>query len=230
MVPAHPRIEVFGHCGAGKSTVIARLLPLIAARVGGEISATRPPPPWGPQSLARTGQLLASGLAHQPGSLAAFLTQRSNWWLPLKLGYRRAALAKLPDDRTHILLDSGFLQPFISFAIEWAARPDQIIPVTALLTALPPAAAAIHIRTPTQVAMQRYLARAAAADAALADRDWPRHFAAGTFMTQAIAKTCHRRNCPVIQIDNEHPPSEGALDTAVTALLATLRTTRPAQS
>ncbi|MHA1571315.1 MAG: hypothetical protein ACTSWM_05805 [Alphaproteobacteria bacterium] len=227
-MPAHPKIEVFGLCGAGKSTIIARLLPLIAARVGGEISATRPPPPWGPQSLARTGQLLAMALTRKPGALPAFLARRGNWWLPLKLGYRRAALAKLPDDRTHILLDSGILQPFISFAIEWAAQPNQIIPMDALLAALPQATAAIHIHTPTNVAMQRYLTRAGDADIALADRDWPRHFAAGAFITQAIAKTCQRRDCPVIQIDNEQSPSDTALDTAVTDLLNILRTTRPA--
>jgi len=227
---AHPRIEVFGLCGAGKSTVIARLLPLIAAHIGSTISATRPPPPWGPHSLARTAHLLAIGLTGNPGPLPAFLTRRSNWWLPLKLGYRRAALAKLPPGQTHILLDSGLLQPFISFVIEWAADSHQIIPVTGLLSSLPQATAAIHIHTPTQDAMQRYLGRARDAGITLPDRDWPSHFAAGATMTQAIAHACRRHDCPVIRIDNQQPPSDAALAAALNDLLDALRMTRPAQS
>lgn len=226
---AHPRIEVFGLCGAGKSTIVTRLLPLIAARVGGVISATRPPPPWGPHSLAGTGRILAVALAGKPGPLPSFLTKRSNWWLPLKLGYRRAALAKLPADQSHILLDSGILQPFISFAIEWSADPHQTIPVPGLLSALPQAAAAIHIHTPTQLAMQRYLARAEDADITLPKRDWPNHFAAGAAITETVAGACAKRACPIIRIDNEHPPTDATLASAVSDLLDALQTTGPAQ-
>lgn len=225
----HPRIEVFGLCGAGKSTIVARLLPLIAAR-GGTISATRPPPPWGPHSLARTARLLAASLAGNPASLAAFLTAPSNWWLPLKLGYRRAALAKLSHDQSHILLDSGILQPFVSFAIEWSARPNRTIPLQALLPNLPRATAAIHIHAPTQDAMQRYLARAREAGISLPERDWPSHFAAGALMTQAIAEACHNRDFPLIRIDNATPPSDAELDAAVNTLLDHLPTTGPGQS
>ncbi len=226
-MPVHPRIEVFGLCGAGKSTVVARLLPLIAARTGTAICATRPTAPRGPQSLGRTGRLVAGAGLRNPWALAAFLRHPSNWWLPLKLGYRRAALANLADDQAHILLDSGVLQPFISFVIEWCRRPDQAVPLAGLLPALPKTTAALHIHAPAETAMQRYRARARETGITLDQRDWNRHFAAGASMTDAIATACRARRCPVVTIDNTQAPSPTDLANAVDALLAQLPGTQP---
>lgn len=212
-------VEVFGLCGAGKSTLMRRLAPMIESRSGGRVRAERPVRPYGAASLCRTLVLALRAVGGDPLGMLGFLLQPSSWWLIGKLGYRWAGMALRPRETGWLLLDSGVLQPFVSYAIEYGGR---VPPVEPLLAALPMPRVALYVRAAAPTARARYVARARAAQKELPCEDWTRRFAVGEATCASVLAACRRARCAVVEIVNEDEPDAAVLERTARAIAVAL--------
>jgi hypothetical protein len=151
-------VEMIGLCGAGKTTLAEKLLPLIAnSQEADAFDVVSRPAPSGYHALFAAGRLMLAASRHSPQT-ARFLLHGEGRGLALKLGYRLAGLSVRRLPRPTLVTESGILQPIISF--EAQINHDGIyMPLEPFLTALPLPNAVIRVDAPAETAFARYKAR-----------------------------------------------------------------------
>jgi thymidylate kinase len=151
-------IETYGLCGAGKSTILNKLISVFRSRCPEYLAIERPVEPSLVATLYQAGPIIMKAIRREPAATVKFLAAYQSWWLPLKLAYRLAGMNMRGDDEARLLIDSGILQPFVSFEIERNVSMKKI-PIDALLNTLPLPDLIIYIRVSAETAFNRYISR-----------------------------------------------------------------------
>lgn len=145
-------IEMFGLPGAGKTTLADGL-----RRGFPSVPLVETPTPSGFLTVRSILSLSVKLAFRCPMCLMRLTGRRDGRWLLAKLGYRMAGGRRWP---THgIVVDSGVLQPLLSYAAENACKAVDIRDVLALLDALPLPNIVLYVAVPPEVAYERYLLR-----------------------------------------------------------------------
>lgn len=146
-------IEILGLPGAGKSTLMDRL-----ARKQSDLpELLKPIDPGGEAVLRKMARLAARMVLRNPASLLRLTLRADGRWLLTKLAYRWAGLGKRSG--SGLLLDSGLLQPLLSYAAEYSERPVCIDDALAALHALPLPQAVVYLDSGAETAHRRYRQR-----------------------------------------------------------------------
>lgn len=146
-------IEILGLPGAGKSTLMDRL-----AREQSDLpELLKPIDPGGAAVLRKIARLVARMVLRNPASLLRLTLRADGRWLLSKLAYRWAGLGKRSG--SGLLLDSGLLQPLLSYAAEYSKRPVCVDDALAALHALPLPQAVVYLDSGTETAHRRYRQR-----------------------------------------------------------------------
>jgi thymidylate kinase len=208
---ANRSIETFGLCGAGKTTLLRRLIVAIQ-ETGGEMlpSIETPVQPHGSIVWSETARIISRALSKGPVEVARFLAEEPSWWLPHKLGFRIAGMRMRRATTAPLLIDSGLLQPFVSFAIEWNLR-GSAVPTDAFLSALSPPDLAIYVRTSPEEAYERYVTREVAAQRPLPRGDLLGRFHKGHDMCLHLAEMYSRLGLRLEVVDCDGPIPDAVL-------------------
>jgi thymidylate kinase len=190
------RVEFIGLCGAGKSTFYALLKERIAN--AGILVAEQPPKPVPPLPAIAAGAGFAIAMALDARGLT-FLAHAANWWLPMKLGYRVAQMRRAaPVGQWKVQVDSGLLQPIVSFAAEHNRRLDSV-PVAAIVRQLDLPRVLIYLQAAAALALPRYIEREKL-DAETAKHLEPQ-FVQAYNVCEAIVAECRKAGAAVITVD-----------------------------
>ena len=134
-----------------------------------------------------------------------------------KLAYRLAGIRTRCRLGPSLLIDSGLLQPFVSFAIE-VNRERRCYPLDSLLRTLPMPTLAFYVKTFTEVAFSRYLDRGpltAEPPEVLRER-----FDDGLGVCEWLLKGCEDNGTAVTVIDVNDAVESHVLDQVVTEIMA----------
>lgn len=212
-------IEMFGLCGAGKST-LARGCLLVgeSGQVGARLRPERPVKPSGWVTVAMAGLIAVSHGLRDPGGCARLLSSGAGRWLFLKLGYRVAGLHMRQDLDGCLLLDSGVLQPLVSFEVEYNL---QLIEwnVERLARALPLPLYALYVRVEPEIAMQRYMDRERRQGRSVLMERIEDRFVRGFKTAERLHEICVALGICCIICDNTRLVSQKELSGIVTTLL-----------
>lgn len=152
-------LETFGLCGAGKTTLLRRLFVKLQEIGGNRLpSIEMPVQPDREAVLFETGRIVTRSFLHAPREVYQFLREANAWWLPSKLGFRVAGIKMRRTMSAPLLIDSGLLQPFVSFAIERNIE-DRHIPREALLDSVVLPTLAVYVHVAPENAYFRYIDR-----------------------------------------------------------------------
>lgn len=194
-------IESFGLCGAGKTTLLTQLLATVSGLGDDARPAVETPvQPRATASVLETGRIVGAALFAAPAAVGRFLVRKENWWLPQKLGYRVAGARMRNSLGMPLLVDSGILQPFVSFDIEWNLGNSEV-PTEPLLNALTLPALALYVKTPPEVAYERYVSREQRAGRALPAGNLRSRFDKGYEMCEELKRACLRAGRSVEVVD-----------------------------
>ncbi len=147
-------IEMLGLPGAGKTTVLHEL-----KRMHPGIPLTKIPFSSAMNTVWAILCLCGKAALRNPVSMIRLVIREDGRWLLAKLGYRTAGV--LRQKATGILVDSGVLQPLLSYATENANSAVENRDILFLLDILPLPQAVIYVDVPAEVAYERYLFRQA---------------------------------------------------------------------
>lgn len=205
------RVEFVGLCGAGKSTFY-ELLKVRLSRAGLSLAERRPVNVSATRTLFYGGQFTAA-MALRGGGGARFLMHPENWWLPFKLGYRIAQMnQRAPaSDLWPLDVDSGLLQPIISFAAEHNRRLDRV-PLAAILPLLALPQVLIYMRAAPALALRRYLARERLRLDAGAEQQFERQFGYAYAVCETVVAECRKAGALVIDVDADQSRSDDATE------------------
>jgi hypothetical protein len=144
-------VEIVGLPGSGKSYLLEKL-----ERVRNDLPNLLKPsnPSLGDYRKQILRLAVRFGL-RRPLSLMRLGLRSDGRWLLSKLAYRAAVLKSRPGS-SGLLVDSGLLQPLISYAAEYSKSPIRVEDVLATLSALPMPYALIYLDNGVEVAQQRY--------------------------------------------------------------------------
>lgn len=198
-------------CGAGKTTLLRRLVVAVQELGGLSLpSIEMPVQPYGGTVWLETAKVVANALSSSPFSVTNFLCNGDNWWLPHKLGFRIAGTKMRRATSAPLLVDSGVLQPFISFAIEWNVR-GSYVPAEAFLGTLALPELAIYVKVPPEVAYERYVRRAAILNRELPPGDVRPRFHKGYETCERLCELYQQRNLTLEVLNAENMMQEGEL-------------------
>lgn len=207
------KIECFGLCGAGKTTVLSALEPyLVPAVSSGALAIARPTAPAASASRRHTLLLISKLLLQHPLTMSQFiLRDRINRNLIKKLGYRWASMKMQSNDMPLLLVDCGVIQPLVSFVIENQIA-DEHLPFRSFINLFPSPLAAIYFRCQPETALERYvhrekIDRQRPMRSNLGSVDLASRFETGFELCQLLAEHFRQAGTPVIEIDTEHPLS-----------------------
>ena len=221
MVPARGNgsVEMFGLCGAGKTTLARDLL--LAAEsdpAGVGFHPEDPVRPTGWVSVLMAGRYAVGYGLRDPGGGARLLGSPAGRWLFLKLGYRIAGLRMRGDLTGSLLLDSGVLQPLVSFDVEYNLPLIQW-DVERLAKTLPLPSCALYVRVEPEVAMQRYLDRERKQGGTVPMERIEERFARGFRTAEQLYEVCVALGVRCTVCDNKWPVSRETLAGIVARLL-----------
>ena len=205
------RVEFVGLCGAGKSTFY-ELLKVSLLRAGLPLVERRPEAVSTSRALILCGQFAAAMTLKGSGGVR-FLLGHANWWLPLKLGYRNAQMHQgvIASEEWQLHVDSGLLQPIVSFAAEHNRQLNPI-PLSAILPLLALPQILIYMRAAPALALRRYLVRERDRLDAEAEQRLERQFEQAYIVCQILVAECRKAGVLVIDVDANDSCSDAAAD------------------
>ncbi len=147
-------IEMVGLCGAGKTTLAAKLAPHLEST---GLRLFSRPQPSGFAALSTAAYLAARMLGARPGKTTRLLADPTGRQLVAKLGYRMAGL-KYKTAHPTLISESGVVQPIISFEAQnnYAAAP---IPLNTIMSQLPCPEVLVRVDLAPEIAFERYSRR-----------------------------------------------------------------------
>jgi thymidylate kinase len=147
-------IEIYGLCGVGKSTIIKKLKLLLEEQQS-EISILEPQQNECLPVKLEIFHIIKNALVLAPVQISKFILQtNARRWLLNKLAYRSIAIKQYVSN-CYLLVDCGYYQPFVTYAIE-IQKLEQKIPVNTLLSVLPLPRAALYFKADKKIAQLRY--------------------------------------------------------------------------
>ena len=197
-------VEIFGLCGAGKTSVAQKLL--LAVEPGAEpwLRPEGPVAPSGWISVLTAGRLFMTLGLRDPSACMRLLSNSAGRWLILKLGYRVAGLRKRGNIAGSLLLDSGVLQPLISFEVEYNLSFLQI-DALGIIKNLPLPSCAIYVKVEPGVAMRRYLGREKENGRTIYMRNIEMRFTKGFDMAERLYRACEDMGVNCVVYNNDIP-------------------------
>lgn len=191
------KIELVGLCGAGKTTFITALNQGMS--LDDEIILEKPVIPDRATYLTTIIKILCSAWFSHPLRLVKFLSTGSNWWLLKKIAYRQAGLT-VRSANDCILVDSGSLQPFLSFEIE-EKLDDSIVPVEYLLCGckLPDIVLFFHVSP--QLAIDRYRMRGERGEGKKLRPNAVRYFDRAAAVQERLMLYCKKKKIQIMELD-----------------------------
>ena len=201
-------VEFFGLCGAGKTTFLDQLPKFLSPRAC-DLLQDRCVPPIGKHARFHSLSVLLQAAMRAPVGVFQLLAL-DNRGLSLfqKIGYRLASISGQERAKTRLLVDSGVIQPLITYVIE-DQKGNYPLPVAALMGALPMPRLAIYFTVSPEIAMSRYVEREAQ------DLSRPRRrnhgggefierFNQGRVLCETLATYLQARDVHLIKIDLSH--------------------------
>ena len=193
-------IELFGLCGAGKTTITDGLAPILETRERGSVVA-RPISPGGIRTLQHAMWLALRAIIKQPSEVSRFLSHHQGRRLFLKLGLRLASMDIRNACRRTLLIDSGILQPLVSYLVEQNIR-KVTPPLRALIPVLPFPAATIYVRVNAEVAYRRYMSRQGGTEIAFDGTGLRGRFEDGFTLCEWLHDYCTAVKIPTLIVDS----------------------------
>ena len=201
-------VEFFGLCGAGKTTFLDQL-PQFLSPQGRELLLQRFEAPVGRSASFHSYSVLLQTAIRSPIDTFRLLALDSGGLsLFQKIGYRLAGLAGNKEGGTRVLIDSGVIQPLITYLVE-DQKGGYPLPVAALLEALPIPRLAVYFTVSPEAAMKRYVEREAQ-DLARPRRrnyggeDFIERFNKGLILCETLAASLQEQNVRLIKVDLSH--------------------------
>jgi len=201
-------IEFFGLCGAGKTTFLDQLPRFLSPRAC-DLLLDRYQPAIGRRARFHSFSVLLQTAMRSPVDLFRLLVLDSGGLsLFQKIGYRLASISGQGRAEACLLVDSGVIQPLITYVIE-DQKGSCPLPVAALMEPLPMPSLAVYFTVSSKTAMDRYVEREAQ------DRSRPRRrnhggedfierFNNGRVLCENLATYLQERNVRLIKVDLSH--------------------------
>jgi len=208
------KIELLGLCGAGKTTFLTAIASGLESNT--DLGLAHPLVPPISQILVGLIRILWVGFYTEPITFARFIINKSNWWLVKKVAYRSAGISSRGDDN-FILIDSGILQPFLSFEIE-ERLSNSIIPTRAILEGCVLPELAIVFIVPPRLAMKRYEQRGVNGKGKLIRKNSGRYFNRAEELRKNLVEYCEMKNVQIIEVDSSQQFSEKYLNSKLTEI------------
>jgi|GEM_PF-2006425 len=201
-------VEFFGLCGAGKTTFLEQL-PRFLSPQGRELLCHQFNAPVGRSASLHSYSILLQTAVRSPVDTFRLLAFDSGGLsLFQKIGYRLAGLAGNQKSGTRVLVDSGVIQPLITYLVE-DQKGEYPLPIAALLAALPIPRLAVYFAVSPETAMNRYVKREAQ-DLARPRRrnydgeDFIERFNKGFILCETLADSLQKHNVRLIKVDLSH--------------------------
>ena len=208
------KIELLGLCGSGKTTFLTALTSVLESKT--DLGLAHPLVPPTSQIPIRLIKIFCIGLFTEPITFARFIINKSNWWLLKKVAYRSVGISSRGDDNV-ILIDSGILQPFLSFEIE-ERQSNSIIPIRAILEACVLPKLVIVFIVPPKIAMKRYEQRGLSGKGKLIRKNSGRYFNRAEELRKNLVEYCEMKNVQIIEVDSSQQFSEKYLKMKLTEI------------
>lgn len=211
-------MEMFGLCGAGKTTAYLELLRTIEEDASIQnFYQAMPLVPERWRILLEVGRFSQNLLLRSPGEFSRLLISSAGRWLMFKLGYRVAGLRFRGDVTRRFLKDSGILQPLISFDVEYNTELLDIN-MKAILELLPLPSYAVYGRIEPDIAMKRYVLREEAQGKTVCRKSIEERFHRGHLMAEQLYQTCGLLGIRCSVLDLEAPVSKEQLRVTIQTL------------
>jgi len=191
------KVELLGLCGVGKTTFLSALTS--RSEFDLDLALVYPVVPPRSRTLRSLIRILLVGFFTEPLTFSRFITNISNWWLIKKIAYRSAGIS-LRDDERAIFVDSGILQPFLSFEIE-EKLSDSTIPVHSLLNGCPLPDLVVVFSVLPRIAKQRYEQRGLCGEGKLIRQNSEEYFSRAEELRKKLVDYCKEKNVQIIRVD-----------------------------
>ena len=186
-------------CGAGKSTVLNNLVPYF--KTGSrELTIARPISPGGARTIRYAIRLALRATIVDPIGVCQFLIRHQGAVLFLKLGLRIASMEVRKARSRTLLVDSGVIQPIVSYLVEQNIRRARL-PLHALMSIAPFPAVLIYVRVDPEIAYRRYVARQTELGGAINHQGLRRRFEDGYAFCEWFHDQCVSADLPTIVIE-----------------------------
>ena len=213
------KVELLGLCGAGKTTFLKGLTSKLDPDI--DLGLAYSVIPSLSQRAISLMRILLTGFSIKPVSFSSFLMKRNNWWLIKKIAFRSAGI-KLRADSNFILVDSGILQPFLSFEIE-ENTIDVNVPIHNLLSGCKLPDLLIVFNISPRIAMNRYEQRGLQGDGKLIRDNSDNYFNKAEELRKNLISYCKDKNVHIIEVDSSENFSEDYLDSKLTEIYKFLK-------
>lgn len=191
------KVECLGLCGAGKTTFLNELVSELESKKYLDIAHPVIPSLW--QTSLSLIKILIIGFFYGPISFSNFLLRKNNWWLVKKIALRSAGI-KLRGENKFLLVDSGILQPFLSFEIE-EKTIDSNIPIHAILAGCDLPNLLLNFVVDPKIAMKRYEERGLRGDGKLIRVNSESYFTKAEKLRNALIIYCKMKNIHMVEVD-----------------------------
>ena len=198
------KLEFLGLCGAGKTTFINALEDKLTGKT--HFGLARPIVHKVNHTIIYFIRILILGFLREPVIFFQFLLQKNNWWLIKKLAYRQASIY-LRENRSIILVDSGILQPFLSFEIEEKITNSEV-PIKSLLNGISLPEAVVVLKVPPSVAKKRYEQRGVNGQGRLIRVNSEEYFNRAEELQKKLIGYCIDRQVKTIEVDSRYEFTE----------------------
>ncbi len=192
------KVEFLGLCGAGKTTFLKGLGPKLQSKKYLDIAHPVIPSLW--QTFLSLIKILIVSFYYSPISFSRFLLKKNNWWLVKKIALRSAGI-KIRGKNNIILVDSGILQPFLSFEIE-ENMIDSNIPIHAILAGCDLPNLLLNFVVDPKIAMKRYEERGLRGDGKLIRANSESYFNKAEKLRKALISYCTMKNVYIVEVDS----------------------------
>lgn len=192
------KVEFLGLCGAGKTTFLNELSCELKSYKYLGIEHPVTPSIW--QTFLFLIKILIIGFFCSPVSFSHFLLKKNNWWLVKKIAFRSAGI-KLRGERNFILVDSGILQPFLSFEIEENVI-DSNIPIHAILAGCNLPDLLLNFVIDPKIAMERYEERGLRGDGKLIRANSKSNFNKAEKLRKDLISYCKKNKVVIVEVDS----------------------------
>lgn len=198
------KVEFLGLCGAGKTTFLKGLGSKLQSKKYLDFAHPVIPSLW--QTFLSLIKILIVSFYYSPISFSRFLLKKNNWWLVKKIALRSAGI-KIRGKNNIILVDSGILQPFLSFEIE-ENMIDSNIPIHAILAGCDLPNLLLNFVVDPKIAMKRYEERGLRGDGKLIRANSESYFNKAEKLRKALISYCKMKNVHIVEVDSSQDFSQ----------------------
>jgi len=211
------KVEFLGICGAGKTTVMNHFTEVYGKKFSATIVMPRSKHSR-LKFLFRAIWIVLRTVFSGTAGVVSYFFVPCKLWLPLKLSYRLAGCDYTGQASWKFYVDSGMLQPFVSFEAE-ENRYGAKVPLAALIQCIPLPEVVVFVNVPPETALERYCQRGGQAVSRYEENRLREMFYAADAIAQELVLACRVRGVQVIEVGND---SIEALSNAADTIYDTL--------